>query len=72
MGARLGGVSLVSAGAFGLRQRQAHADDETLQQRFWEIFPTDSVDAYAGNPLHGEIRSRFGAAFLRNNRGWLQ
>ena len=51
---------------------QAHADDETLQQRFWEIFPTDAADAYAGKPLHGEIRSRFGSAFLRNNQEWLQ
>ena len=51
---------------------QAHADDETLQQRFWEIFPTDAADANAGKPLHGEIRSRFGSAFLRNNLEWLQ
>ncbi len=49
-----------------------HEDDASLQQRFWEIFPTNSVDSYAGNRLHGEIRARFGAAFLRNNREWLQ
>jgi putative glycosyltransferase (TIGR04372 family) len=51
---------------------QAHPNDETLQRRFWEIFPTDAVDAYSGNPLHGEIRSRFGAQFLRNNIEWLR
>ena len=51
---------------------QAHPEDEVLQQSFWEIFPTDAVDAYSGNPLHGEIRARFGAAFLRNNPEWLQ
>jgi putative glycosyltransferase (TIGR04372 family) len=51
---------------------QAHEDDEELQRRFWEIFPTDAVDAHQGRPLHGEIRARFGAAFLRNNRDWLQ
>jgi len=51
---------------------QPHKDDETLQQRFWEIFPTDAVDAYQGRPLHGEIRARFGAHFLRNNRNLLQ
>jgi len=51
---------------------QPHEDDEALQKRFWEIFPTDAVDAYQGKPLHGEIRARFGAAFLRNNRDWLQ
>lgn len=51
---------------------QAHEDDEALQKRFREIFPSDAVSAYNGRPLHGEIRARFGAAFLRNNRAWLQ
>jgi putative glycosyltransferase (TIGR04372 family) len=51
---------------------QAHPDDEALQQRFWELFPTDAVDVSAGNRFHGEIRARFGAAFLRNNPKWLQ
>ena len=51
---------------------EAHPEDEALQQRFWEIFPTDAVDASKGNPLHGEIRARFGAAFLRNNPEWLK
>ena len=46
---------------------QPHEDDEALQRKFWEIFPTDAKSA-DGKPLHGEIRSRFGAAFLRNNR----
>lgn len=54
------------------RTWQPHADDEALQRRFWEIFPTDAVDASQGKPLHGEIRARFGAHFLRNNRDWLQ
>ena len=51
---------------------QPHEDDEVLQRRFWVIFPTDAVDANNGRPLHGEIRARFGAHFLRNNRDWLQ
>lgn len=51
---------------------QLHEDDETLQRRFWEIYPTDAVDAYQGRPLHGEIRARFGASFLRKNSEWLQ
>lgn len=50
---------------------QTQDDDEALQKRFWEIFPTDAVSA-GGGALHGEIRSRFGAHFLRNNRAWLQ
>ena len=46
-------------------------EDEVLQRKFWEIFPTDArgVD---GKPLHAKVRARFGAAFLRNNPDWLQ
>jgi len=51
---------------------QVHADDEALQQRFWEIFPSDVVDASIGNPLHGKISGRFGAAFLRNSPQFLE
>ena len=51
---------------------QPHPDDEALQRRFWEIFPTDAVDVFQRRPLHGEIRARFGAAFLRDHREWLQ
>jgi len=47
-------------------------DDEILQETFWQIFPTDAVDVKQGKPMHGEIRSRFGAKYLRNNRGWLK
>jgi len=48
-----------------------HEHDEALQRRFWKIFPTDAI-ARNGRPLHGEIRGRFGAQFLRNNCEWLQ
>ncbi|MBA4383427.1 MAG: glycosyltransferase, TIGR04372 family protein [Anaerolinea sp.] len=51
---------------------QKHEDDEVLQRRFWEIFPTDAINPYHGGPLHGEIRARFGAQFLRNNLDWLK
>ena len=51
---------------------QPHEDDEVLQRRFWEIFKTYAVDKYEGNSLHGELRGRFGANFLRKNRDWLQ
>lgn len=47
-------------------------DDEALQRRFWEIFPTDALEPNNKRPLHGEIRARIGAHFLRNNRDWLQ
>lgn len=51
---------------------QPHQDDEVLQRRFWEIFKTYAVDEYKGDSLHGELRARFGANFLRNNRDWLK
>ena len=51
---------------------QPHEEDELLQKRFWEIFPTDAISDFNGRPLHGEIRARFGADFLRNNKNWLQ
>jgi putative glycosyltransferase (TIGR04372 family) len=49
---------------------KAHPDDDVLQKLFWKIFPTGAVRTN-GVPIHGEIRSRFGAFFLRNNKEWL-
>jgi putative glycosyltransferase (TIGR04372 family) len=51
---------------------QTFPGDEMLQQSFYEIFLTGAVDSINGKSLHGEIRSRFGAVFLRNNPEWLQ
>ncbi|MCX6122150.1 MAG: TIGR04372 family glycosyltransferase [Ignavibacteriales bacterium] len=51
---------------------QPDENDESLQKRFWDIFPTEVVDPSNRRPLHGEIRSRFGAHFLRNNREFLK
>ena len=48
---------------------QPQEDDEELQRKFWEIFPTH--EEWDGKPLHGEIRSRCGSAYLRNNRALL-
>lgn len=45
--------------------------DEILQKRFWEIYPGDAVSMETGEPLHGEIRSRFSTHYLRNNPEWL-
>jgi len=47
-------------------------DDEELQRLFWKIFPTDAVDRDRGMPLHGKIRARYSAKFLRDNREWLR
>lgn len=48
----------------------ADVADEKLQQRFWEIFPSDARDN--NGCLHGEIRARYGALFLRQHPEWLQ
>jgi putative glycosyltransferase (TIGR04372 family) len=45
-------------------------EDEELQRKFFEIFPSDIPRDY-GVRWHGEMRSRFGAVFLRNNPSWL-
>jgi len=44
--------------------------DEVLQHKFWEIFPSDAAWPN-GVPYHGDIRSLYGADFLRNNQWWL-
>ena len=43
---------------------QAAPEDEELQRRFWALF--------AGSPLHGVIRARVGAAFLRQQAHLLE
>lgn len=49
---------------------QSHPEDEGLQKLFWDIFPTDAVNANEV-PYHGELHSRYGAKFLRKNKEWL-
>ena len=51
---------------------QPGPDDDALQRRFWEIYPVHSMDPHQNRPLHGEIRARFGAQFLRANREFLK
>lgn len=46
-------------------------DDDALQTRFWNIFPVDAKDVYQNRPIHGEIRARYGAQILRDNRNFL-
>ena len=47
---------------------QPEPEDEFLQQRFWDIFPEDARSFSGKLRLHGEIRSRIGASFLRKHR----
>lgn len=46
-------------------------EDEALQRKFWEIFPVDAKDS-SNVPIHGQIRMRFGAQFLRSNKEFLK
>ena len=46
--------------------------DSDMQQKFWTIYKAGLAGTLVnGNPLHGEIRAQFGAAFLRNNPKWV-
>jgi len=46
--------------------------DEILQRRFSEIFRSTPPEPSQAHHWRGELRSRFGAAFLRDNRAWLK
>ena len=46
-------------------------ENEELQFRFWSLFRECVIAANTGAHLHGEIHSRFGADFLRQNPKWL-
>jgi putative glycosyltransferase (TIGR04372 family) len=50
---------------------QTENQDEELQSEFWDIFRINAKRFYTNNPIHGEIRGRFGAAFLRKNKNYL-
>ena len=50
------------------RRWQEETHDEALQKEFKRLF----VKHTQGQSVHGEILARFGAAFLRENRWWLE
>lgn len=50
----------------------ASLEDDSLQKQFWDIFPSNALDAFQGKPLHGNIESRFSAKYLRANMNWLK
>ena len=45
--------------------------DEILQKRFWELFPTKGISKDYGVPFHGKIRARYSAHYLRAHSDWL-
>lgn len=46
-------------------------EDEVLQEKFWELFLT-SVKGASRGELHGKILARYGMAYLRDNKWWVQ
>ena len=47
-------------------------NDEILQEKFWKIFLSESLIDLKKKQLHGNIKARFGAKFLRDNSAWLK
>ena len=50
---------------------QPSPNDDALQHRFWETYPTKATDSVQHRPLHGTIRMRYGAQFLRDHPEFL-
>jgi len=50
---------------------KTEVDDEFLQNKFWDIFPVNATNM-KNKPIHGNIRSRVGANFLRENHEWAE
>ena len=47
-------------------------EDLLLQKRFWSLFEENIKKINLKTPLHGIIKSRFGAMYLRKNQNWIK
>ena len=47
-------------------------EDLLLQKKFWSIFNNNIKKLNLEKPLHGKIKSKFGAKFLRENQNWIR
>ena len=47
-------------------------EDILLQKKFWLIFKKNIKNLNLEKPLHGKIKSKFGAKFLRENQNWIR
>jgi putative glycosyltransferase (TIGR04372 family) len=47
-------------------------EDLLLQKKFWSIFKENINQLRLKMPLHGKMKSRFGAKFLRDNQNWIK
>jgi putative glycosyltransferase (TIGR04372 family) len=48
------------------------SQDDALQARFWSLYPLATHEVSEGHPLHGRVRARHAAVFLRQNEWWLE
>ena len=46
-------------------------EDEILQKRFWQIYKAKVSQLNDNRVMHGDLRGRYSAAFLRENPHWL-
>ena len=46
-------------------------EDLLLQKRFWSIFE-DRMKRLNLKPMHGKMKLRYGAKFLRENQNWIR
>ena len=47
-------------------------EDRSLQKKFWSIFNNNIKKLNLEKTLHGKIKYRFGAKFLRENKNWIR
>ena len=47
-------------------------EDRLLQKKFWSIFNNNIKKLNLEKPIHGKIKSKFGAKFLRENKNWIR
>jgi putative glycosyltransferase (TIGR04372 family) len=47
-------------------------EDLLLQKKFWSIFIENMKRLNLKQPMHGKIRAKFSAKFLRDNQNWIR
>ena len=47
-------------------------EDKLLQKKFWSLFNENMKKLNLKKPIHGEIKARFGAKYLRENQDFIR
>ena len=53
-----------------LRGCNVYVNDLEIQEKFWLNFSKNIKKLNLNKPLHGKIKAKFGAKYLRENRNW--